>query len=446
MIEVRHQAEIPGAIFQAFRIARAGEPGPVGVVIPFPFYTEVWDYDQPAPPPYPVAVRRGGLSPGRSATCATAGARVGIYAGLGCVDAGPSLDRRRRDAPGAGGDLGQRQGVHPRRPSPGRRLGLRQAGHPRRREGVQGRRPRAGRRRPVQRGLDGQLRDPQPRHADPRRRQPAATSAGTSRRTSSVCADSRLFLDRLLADAAAIRRPPCPPLWEKIQRAPRRSTAARTPTVRITRGVDPMVFLTQLRCALGPDELIFVDVTASTHWASEAIEVQGPRRYFTPGRTTRAWAGRSPRRSAPSGSGPTGRWSAVTGDGCFLMSAMEMSTAARAGLPVKFFVLDDGAYHYMQMLQEPVYRRTTATEIARIDYAAFAQGVGLGYNQIACNADVVAGHRRAPGLARPDPDPRDRQLRRPRDPLAECAAVALHRQPPHRPEGPAWPRGSACAP
>ena len=33
---------------------------------------------------------------------------------------------------------------------------------------------------------------------------------------------------------------------------------------------------------LGPDELIFVDVTAATHWASEAIEVQGPRRYFTP--------------------------------------------------------------------------------------------------------------------------------------------------------------------
>ena len=55
-----------------------------------------------------------------------------------------------------------------------------------------------------------------------------------------------------------------------------------------------------------------------------------------------------------------------------------MSTAARAGLPVKFFVLDDGAYHYMQMLQEPVYRRTTATEIARIDYAAFAAGVGPG--------------------------------------------------------------------
>jgi acetolactate synthase-1/2/3 large subunit len=83
------------------------------------------------------------------------------------------------------------------------------------------------------------------------------------------------------------------------------------------------------------------------------------------------------------------------------MSAIEMTTAARAGLPVKFFVLDDGAYHYMQMLQEPVYRRTTATELARVDFAAFAQGVGLTYNQIACNPEIGAGINRAFATAGP---------------------------------------------
>jgi acetolactate synthase-1/2/3 large subunit len=55
----------------------------------------------------------------------------------------------------------------------------------------------------------------------------------------------------------------------------------------------------------------------------------------------------------------------------------------------------------MQMLQEPLYRRTTATEIARIDHAAFAQSVGLCYNQIADNADALAGIQRA--LATPAP-------------------------------------------
>ena len=33
-----------------------------------------------------------------------------------------------------------------------------------------------------------------------------------------VCADARVFLDRLLADGDAIRRAPCPALWQKIQK------------------------------------------------------------------------------------------------------------------------------------------------------------------------------------------------------------------------------------
>ncbi len=77
-------------IHDAFRIARCGEPGPVAVVLPFNFLTEVWEYDGVAPPPYPVpfdesAYRRaiGVLSDRR--------ARVGIYAGMGCLDVGPAL-------------------------------------------------------------------------------------------------------------------------------------------------------------------------------------------------------------------------------------------------------------------------------------------------------------------------------------------------------------------
>ena len=57
VIEVRHQAEIPQAIFQAFQIAAAGEPGPVGVLIPYPLYSEVWNFDLPVPPPMPAAIR-----------------------------------------------------------------------------------------------------------------------------------------------------------------------------------------------------------------------------------------------------------------------------------------------------------------------------------------------------------------------------------------------------
>ncbi len=90
LIGVRHQAEIPGAIFQAFRVAQAGEPGPVAVLIPYPFYSEVWDYDLPVPPPYPVPFDEGAY--GRVvAHLGDRRRRIGIYAGMGCAEASQSL-------------------------------------------------------------------------------------------------------------------------------------------------------------------------------------------------------------------------------------------------------------------------------------------------------------------------------------------------------------------
>jgi acetolactate synthase-1/2/3 large subunit len=91
----------------------------------------------------------------------------------------------------------------------------------------------------------------------------------------------------------------------------------------------------------------------------------------------------------------------LTGDGCFLMSAMEISTAAREGLPVKFLVLDDQAYHYMQALQKPAYLRTTATVLAHLDYAALAQALGVGYYEIPTTEGLEGGLREA--LCQPGP-------------------------------------------
>jgi acetolactate synthase I/II/III large subunit len=78
----------------------------------------------------------------------------------------------------------------------------------------------------------------------------------------------------------------------------------------------------------------------------------------------------------------------LTGDGCFLMSAMEISTATRECLPVKFFVLDDQAYHYMQTLQKQAYRRTTATILSHLDYGALAKGWGVDYLEITGCGDL----------------------------------------------------------
>ena len=397
VFEVRHQAEIPGAIYQAFRLARAGEPGPVAVVVPFTLLTEAWDYDHSPPPPAPLPFDEAAYATAL-ALLSDRTSRIGIYAGMGCVDAGPSLVAvaEMLQAPVATSVSGK---------------GCIPDGHPLAvgwGYGKQGTRTAERAFQDVDLVLAVGVKYSEvstANYAIPQNHRIIHVDANPNNLGRNVptcvklCADSRLFLDRLLADAPAVRRPACPPLWDAIRktRAVDRRENAR---VRITEGVDPMSFLVQLRCALGPEELIFVDVTASTHWASEGMEVQGPRRYFTPANNqSMGW-------SIPAAIGaqrvrPDRRVVAITGDGCFLMSAMEISTAPREGLPVKFFVLDDGVYHYMQMLQEPVFRRTTATEIARINYAAFAAAMGLGYNQIAHNDDVAGGIVRA--LAFPGP-------------------------------------------
>jgi acetolactate synthase-1/2/3 large subunit len=176
-----------------------------------------------------------------------------------------------------------------------------------------------------------------------------------------------------------------------------------------------MALVLALRRNLPDDGMIFVDVTVSEHLAAEAFTVCQPRTYFNPtDNQAMGWsipAALGAQRAFPSRPTVT-----LTGDGCFLMTAMEISTAAREGLAVKFFVLDDQAYHYMQALQKPAYHRTTATILARLDYAALAQGLGVGYQEILATDQLDAGVRAAlchpgPVLVRVATDFRKRPIR-----------------------------------
>ena len=394
---VRHQGEIPNAIHEAFRLARSGEPGPVGVLIPYVFLTQSWDYEGIIPPPHPLAFDENAY---RRAVhlLADRRQRIGIYAGLGCQNATTQLAAvaEMLQAPVATSVSGKGALADTHRLAVGWGYGAQ-----------------------ATRAAEKQFKDVDivlavgvkfsevstAGYSLPKNHQIIHVDINPNNLgknvATSICvhADAPLFLDRLLTDVNLVSRPPCPSLWNRIK-TDRDIDRAQHAVPVIEQCVDPMYFLTQLRCQLGPEELFFVDVTASTHWASETVEVPGPRRYFAPAdNQSMGWA--IPAAIAGQWMRSDRRVACVTGDGCFLMSAMEMSTAARMRLPVKFFVLDDGAYHYMQMLQEPAYRRTTATELAHIDYEAFARALGLAYNPIAHNIEVAGGIARA--FAMPGP-------------------------------------------
>lgn len=391
VVEVGHVGQVAEAIHHAFRVARAGAPGPASVAIPYDLFFEVWDYDEPVPydvaPPWDEAAYRRALhllqDPGR---------RVGIFAGMGCAGASDRLVRvaEMLQAPVATTVSGK--GVipdcHPLAVGWG--------------YGPYGTVAAEKTFKDVDVVLAVGTRfsevstanysipeGPELIHVDI-----DPTVIGRNVPTAvGVNADAGQFLDRLLADASCVTRPADPRLVQAIEKR-RDADRAGYESVE-TKGscVDPMYFLATLNRGLDKRAWIFVDVTASTHWASEAFQLDGPRHYFTPAdNQSMGWA--IPAAVGAQRVDPSRTVACITGDGCFLMTGLEISSAARSSLPVKFFVFDDGAYHYMQMLQQPVYGRTTATEIARLDFRAIAAGLGVGYNEIATNDDVRPGLER----------------------------------------------------
>jgi acetolactate synthase-1/2/3 large subunit len=396
--EIHHCGQIAGAIHQAFRVARSGAPGPTAVVIPYNLLMEVWDFNEPVPydlaPPWDEACYRKALQ-----VLQDRKKKVGIFAGMGCAGSSEKLIRvaEMLQAPVATTVSGK--GVIP-------------DGHPlavgwgygpygtRTAEAIFGKDvdivlavgtrfsevstanysiPRLGKLIHVD--------------IDP------AVLAKNVPTDVAVCADSGQFFDRLIADAGAIAREPRPQLVNTIARRREKDKVVQA-QVEVRGGVDPMHLLWHMNRCLGDSSWLFVDVTASTHFAAEAIDRQSPRHYFTPAdNQSMGWA--IPAAVGAQRIDPGRRVVCVTGDGCFLMSGLEVSTAARSALPVKFFVLDDGAYHYMQMLQEPLYGRTTATEIAQLDYGAMARGMGVVYNEILANDQIEAGLARAFGVCAP---------------------------------------------
>jgi acetolactate synthase-1/2/3 large subunit len=206
-----------------------------------------------------------------------------------------------------------------------------------------------------------------------------------------VHADAGVFLSGVLAQGDRLRRP-------KDCKLPARVAALRHDELKKHEescakcGVDPMLAVLALRRCTHSDALFFVDVALAEHYAAEAFAAVQPRTYFNPtNNQAMGW-------SIPAAIGaqrvfPGRQTVTLTGDGCFLMTAMEISTAAREGLPVKFFVLDDQAYHYMQKLQQTAYGRTTATVLAHLDYAALAKGFGVGYNEVTSEDNLEAAIR-----------------------------------------------------
>jgi acetolactate synthase-1/2/3 large subunit len=395
VFEVKHESEIPDAVRKAFMLARCGEPGPAAVVVPYNYLLKSCRYDSPpledcALPLDEEAFRRalGVLScPGR----------VGIYAGLGCMDYGATLVQAAEmlNAPVATSVSGK--GViddkHPLSVGWG--------------YGPQGTATAEDVFKAVDTVLAIGVRYSEVStgfYSIPKNRNLIHVDINPKNIGQSVqadvCvnADAGVFLSKLLEHADDLRRPSDDGLYGRIRKLKAADEACHAKLCARC-GTDPMALVQALRRCTRPDALVFVDVTLTEHLAAEAFPVYQPRTYFNPtDNQSMGWS--IPAALGAQKAHPGRQVVTITGDGCMLMSAMEFSTAARACLPVKFFVLDDQAYHYMQVLQQAAYKRTTATVLGRIDYEALAKATGLAYFEIKSCEDlepVINGALEHPG-------------------------------------------------
>lgn len=399
--------QIPAAIRAAFAAAVAGEPGPVAVVIPYNLLIDVAEFRSP-PNPDP------GLPFDEAAFEKAVGLlgdpklRVGIYAGYGCMDFGESLAAVAEllQAPvstsvsGKGvvpdsHPLAVGWGYGPHASWVAEKAFARDPLHPLH-SGVNCLLAIGVKFSEVSTGFYGNPKIKHVVHVD-------ANPCNLGKVVpADVCvhADAGVFLAKLLERCDAVRRPADAKLVARIRKlkADHAKQLCDTPAQKC--GVDPLAVVAALRRNLPDDAVLFTDVSVTEHLAAEFYGVCRPRTYFNPiDNQSMGW-------STPAAIGAQralcGRTVAtLTGDGCLLMAAQELSTAARENLPVKFVVLDDRAYHYMQMLQNPAYRRTTATHLAKIDYKALAQAYGVAFVDVPTAADLDAGIRAAVAHAGP---------------------------------------------
>lgn len=398
---VQHVSQIPGTIRQAFATAMSGEPGPVAVVVPYNLFIETADFHTPAP--YVPDTAWDDAAFARAvALLSDRKHRVGIYAGAGCMEYGDLLARVAEllQAPVATSVSGKGVisdahplavgwGYGPHASEVAEKAFAHDPLHPLK-SGVNTLLAIGVKFSEVSTGFYG---DPQTKHVVHVDANP--NNLGKVMRTD-VCvnADAGLFLSKLLECADALRRPADGYIVKRIAKLKADQQHDLNNVKPAKHGVDPLALIASLRRNLCDDALLFTDVTVSEHLAGEYYRVCKPRTYFNPvDNQAMGW-------SIPAAIGAQrvhyGRQVAtLTGDGCMLMSAMEITTTAREGLPVKFFILDDQAYHYMQMLQKAAYLRTTATILAHLDYRSLAQAFGVAYQEIHSHDELDSGVRGA---------------------------------------------------
>ncbi len=129
-----------------------------------------------------------------------------------------------------------------------------------------------------------------------------------------------------------------------------------------------------IRAAIPEGTQTFWDMTIAAYWAWSAWNPEGAPIHTAQGAGGLGYGLPGALGGAAATGGPA---LAVSGDGGAMYGIAELATAVQHGLDVTWLIVDDGGYGILREYLTGAFGQSTATELARPDFAALARSFGV---------------------------------------------------------------------
>ena len=200
-----------------------------------------------------------------------------------------------------------------------------------------------------------------------------------------VMADAAAFVRALLPRLES--RTVDPRLRETIRRG--REDAFREIAAPAEKGVSPGKLLRALQERFGPSAIFTADSGNGTFLAVEGLVLDKPGRLLAP--VDYSCLGYAvPAAIGAKLASPESPVIALAGDGAFLMTGLELLTAASHQLPVMIFLLHDRELAQIAQFQSVAFGRKAQSELPDYDIAAIARGVGVECIELRDDASIAS--------------------------------------------------------
>lgn len=193
--------------------------------------------------------------------------------------------------------------------------------------------------------------------------------------TVALACDAGAFLRALLHRLEGERRPEDPELRRRIREGHAAVWASWLEAVGGDK-VTPAHLIRTAQQVFGPDTVFTTDSGNGTFLAMECLRLEGPRHFLAPvdyscmGYSVPAAVGAKLAR-------PDAPVVALAGDGAFLMTGLELLTAAREGVGVVVLVLRDRELAQIAQFQATALSRKVASRVHDYRVAGLADGMGI---------------------------------------------------------------------